>query len=269
MKGDQEWMELLPSIIDENELPTLLQKTYKLKQKNKLLWPYSAKRAQKKPTAQQMIKAGFCYMPLTSSYDHVVCPYCEVELDGWEVDDDAVEEHLKRNSNCGFFEDKEPNTTNKTKKEVKDPKVLRKRKDDLMTGRISVKENDQKRSVPEESAKPRAKRVKKQEIQPKTRSRRAVKEADDEIITEIKTRGKAKKKTPVVVLESTTLEPKIDQETKNKPEPEVVQETKKKPSTRRKVATKKPAAPKRGRTRAATVVVLINSENQSQTYIYS
>jgi hypothetical protein len=51
----------------------------------------------------QIAEAGFIYLPISNSKDHTLCPYCEVSLEGWEEDDNAVYEHKKRNPECAYF----------------------------------------------------------------------------------------------------------------------------------------------------------------------
>ncbi|KAJ3221647.1 hypothetical protein HK099_003271 [Clydaea vesicula] len=52
---------------------------------------------------EKMAQAGFSYNADTSSLDNVVCKYCSLELDGWEVGDDPKTEHLNRKPNCPFL----------------------------------------------------------------------------------------------------------------------------------------------------------------------
>lgn len=58
-------------------------------------WPH------KSPSPQDLAKAGFFWKP-TSSKDNVECFMCGRHLDGWEEDDDALEEHLKHGPDCAW-----------------------------------------------------------------------------------------------------------------------------------------------------------------------
>ncbi|KIX03405.1 uncharacterized protein Z518_06957 [Rhinocladiella mackenziei CBS 650.93] len=64
--------------------------------RSKLGWPH------KTPTPQDLAKAGFYYKPSSTSNDNTICYLCGRSLDGWETDDDPVEEHLKHSSDCGW-----------------------------------------------------------------------------------------------------------------------------------------------------------------------
>lgn len=59
-------------------------------------WPH------KTPTPEDVAKAGFYYKPQGTGSDNVVCYLCERALDGWEKDDDPVQEHLKHSPECGW-----------------------------------------------------------------------------------------------------------------------------------------------------------------------
>ena len=50
----------------------------------------------------QLARAGFFYQPTSSCLDNTCCYLCQSNLDGWELDDDAIEEHLKHAPNCGW-----------------------------------------------------------------------------------------------------------------------------------------------------------------------
>lgn len=50
----------------------------------------------------QMAKAGFVFTPLPSNPDNVTCFLCTKALDGWEEDDNPLEEHLKHSPECGW-----------------------------------------------------------------------------------------------------------------------------------------------------------------------
>ncbi|KAI8893745.1 hypothetical protein BC833DRAFT_607353 [Globomyces pollinis-pini] len=127
VSADISWM----TIIEDAE-PVDLKKALLSTFQGSVKWPYGPKLRQKRPTALQMAEAGFCFMPMTSSDDHVICPFCEVSLDGWESHDDVVHEHLKRNPSCSFFllDQSEPMTesTSSSKKPIV-----------KSTGRVAVK----------------------------------------------------------------------------------------------------------------------------------
>ena len=59
-------------------------------------WPH------KQPSAEAVAQAGFCYRPQSTGSDNVVCYLCERQLDGWEDEDDPVQEHLKHSPECGW-----------------------------------------------------------------------------------------------------------------------------------------------------------------------
>jgi hypothetical protein len=42
-----------------------------------------------------MANAGFCFVPMSDSNDHALCPSCEVSLDGWDESDNVLYEHTK------------------------------------------------------------------------------------------------------------------------------------------------------------------------------
>ena len=42
------------------------------------------------------------FQPLPNNPDNVVCFLCSKSLDGWEEDDNALDEHLKLSPNCGW-----------------------------------------------------------------------------------------------------------------------------------------------------------------------
>lgn len=58
-------------------------------------WPH------KSPSPADLAKAGFFYKP-TSSKDNVECFMCSRYLDGWEQDDDPIQEHLKHGPDCAW-----------------------------------------------------------------------------------------------------------------------------------------------------------------------
>ncbi|KAL2153642.1 hypothetical protein VTH82DRAFT_4797 [Thermothelomyces myriococcoides] len=61
-----------------------------------LSWPHKA------PSPLALAKAGFFYEPHLKSPDNVVCFLCEKSLDGWEANDNPVEEHLRHSPTCGW-----------------------------------------------------------------------------------------------------------------------------------------------------------------------
>lgn len=50
----------------------------------------------------QLSRAGFFYKPTSSCPDNTTCYLCQSSLDGWEENDNAVEEHLKHSPKCGW-----------------------------------------------------------------------------------------------------------------------------------------------------------------------
>lgn len=64
--------------------------------RSKAGWPHAT------PTPDSLAKAGFYYQPQGVGSDNTVCYLCQRALDGWEKDDDPVEEHLKHSSSCGW-----------------------------------------------------------------------------------------------------------------------------------------------------------------------
>ncbi|KAK3294309.1 uncharacterized protein B0H64DRAFT_425184 [Chaetomium fimeti] len=61
-----------------------------------LLWPH------KTLSPLALAKAGFFFQPHPKSPDNVVCFLCEKSLDGWEENDNPLEEHLKHSPTCGW-----------------------------------------------------------------------------------------------------------------------------------------------------------------------
>lgn len=49
---------------------------------------------------KQLARAGFYYKPISGSDDNVACYLCEVKLDGWEVGDIPLDEHLAHSKSC-------------------------------------------------------------------------------------------------------------------------------------------------------------------------
>lgn len=50
----------------------------------------------------QLARAGFFYKPTSSCPDNTRCYLCESDIDAWEANDHAVEEHLKLAPDCGW-----------------------------------------------------------------------------------------------------------------------------------------------------------------------
>lgn len=49
-----------------------------------------------------MAHAGFYYNPYETNPDNTTCFLCERSLDGWDADDNPIEEHLRLSSGCGW-----------------------------------------------------------------------------------------------------------------------------------------------------------------------
>lgn len=49
-----------------------------------------------------MAKAGFIFQPVPEHPDNVSCFMCSKALDGWEANDNPLEEHLKHSPECGW-----------------------------------------------------------------------------------------------------------------------------------------------------------------------
>ncbi|KAL6246690.1 hypothetical protein RBB50_005997 [Rhinocladiella similis] len=64
--------------------------------RSKLGWPH------KTPTPDELAKAGFYYKPSSASNDNTICFMCGRFLDGWEADDDPIQEHLKHSNDCSW-----------------------------------------------------------------------------------------------------------------------------------------------------------------------
>ncbi|XP_069511348.1 baculoviral IAP repeat-containing protein 5 isoform X2 [Ambystoma mexicanum] len=52
---------------------------------------------------KKMAAAGFIHCPSENSPDVAQCFFCFKELEGWEPDDDPLEEHKKHSSACAFL----------------------------------------------------------------------------------------------------------------------------------------------------------------------
>ncbi|XP_066442865.1 baculoviral IAP repeat-containing protein 5 [Eleutherodactylus coqui] len=63
-------------------------------------WPFTEGCA---CTPERMAAAGFIHCPTGNSPDVAQCFFCLKELEGWEPDDDPMEEHKKHSSSCLFI----------------------------------------------------------------------------------------------------------------------------------------------------------------------
>uniref|UniRef100_A0A8C5S8P7 Baculoviral IAP repeat containing 5 n=1 Tax=Laticauda laticaudata TaxID=8630 RepID=A0A8C5S8P7_LATLA len=54
-------------------------------------------------TADRMAEAGFIHCPIENASDVAQCFICFKELEGWEPDDDPMEEHRKHSPKCAFL----------------------------------------------------------------------------------------------------------------------------------------------------------------------
>ncbi|XP_039596441.1 baculoviral IAP repeat-containing protein 5a [Polypterus senegalus] len=54
-------------------------------------------------TPENMAKAGFIHCPTENSPDVVQCFFCYKELEGWEPEDDPLQEHKRHSPNCTFI----------------------------------------------------------------------------------------------------------------------------------------------------------------------
>ncbi|NWS70450.1 BIRC5 protein, partial [Crotophaga sulcirostris] len=54
-------------------------------------------------TPERMAAAGFVHCPSENSPDVAQCFFCFKELEGWEPDDDPLEEHKKHSAGCAFI----------------------------------------------------------------------------------------------------------------------------------------------------------------------
>ncbi|XP_063817372.1 baculoviral IAP repeat-containing protein 5 [Pseudophryne corroboree] len=63
-------------------------------------WPFTEGCA---CTPEQMAAAGFIHCPTGNSPDVAQCFFCLKELEGWEPDDDPMEEHKKHAPSCPFI----------------------------------------------------------------------------------------------------------------------------------------------------------------------
>ncbi|NXE77368.1 BIRC5 protein, partial [Cochlearius cochlearius] len=63
-------------------------------------WPFTEGCA---CTPERMAAAGFVHCPSENSPDVARCFFCFKELEGWEPDDDPLEEHKKHSAGCAFL----------------------------------------------------------------------------------------------------------------------------------------------------------------------
>ncbi|NXT78462.1 BIRC5 protein, partial [Zapornia atra] len=54
-------------------------------------------------TPERMAAAGFVHCPSENCPDAAQCFFCFKELEGWEPDDDPLEEHKKHSARCHFL----------------------------------------------------------------------------------------------------------------------------------------------------------------------
>ncbi|CAH1794568.1 unnamed protein product [Owenia fusiformis] len=64
-------------------------------------WPFDGEDAQ--CTSDKMAKSGFYCIGNENEPDLVRCFVCYKELDGWEPDDDPMQEHKSHSPNCAFL----------------------------------------------------------------------------------------------------------------------------------------------------------------------
>nr|XP_060620357.1 baculoviral IAP repeat-containing protein 5 [Anolis sagrei ordinatus] len=63
-------------------------------------WPFVSDCA---CTPMRMAEAGFIHTPSENAPDVVQCFVCFKELEGWEPEDDPMEEHRSHSPNCAFL----------------------------------------------------------------------------------------------------------------------------------------------------------------------
>lgn len=97
-----------------------------------------------------MASAGWHYAPAKESNDFARCAYCELSLDGWEANDNPLEEHQRRSPLCVFF----------NWKPVKRP--VKKSRASVQSVANSVHDDDDSEPAPAKKA-PRAKKAKNPE----------------------------------------------------------------------------------------------------------
>eukprot|EP00041_Stephanoeca_diplocostata_P006487 m.87069 g.87069 ORF g.87069 m.87069 type:complete len:291 (+) comp16389_c0_seq1:128-1000(+) len=62
-------------------------------------WPHKKYAAK----AKDFARAGWVHVPVSDAWDMVRCFTCEKHLDGWEKDDDPMEEHKSHCASCPFI----------------------------------------------------------------------------------------------------------------------------------------------------------------------
>ncbi|GAD98102.1 hypothetical protein PVAR5_6791 [Paecilomyces variotii No. 5] len=75
---------------------TLKRRTSGTKGSKQISWPHSS------PSPAELAHAGFYYKPYESNPDNTSCFLCHRGLDGWEEEDNPLEEHLKHSPDCGW-----------------------------------------------------------------------------------------------------------------------------------------------------------------------
>ncbi|NWV09527.1 BIRC5 protein, partial [Ptilonorhynchus violaceus] len=94
-------MAVLPGLLDEWQLYLASARAATFHN-----WPFTEGCA---CTPERMAAAGFVHCPSENSPDVAQCFFCLKELEGWEPDDDPLEEHRKHSADCGFLSlQKEP-----------------------------------------------------------------------------------------------------------------------------------------------------------------
>nr|Q804H7.2 RecName: Full=Baculoviral IAP repeat-containing protein 5.2-B; AltName: Full=Survivin in Xenopus; Short=SIX; AltName: Full=Survivin2-B; Short=XSurvivin2B [Xenopus laevis]AAI69762.1 SIX [Xenopus laevis]AAI69764.1 SIX [Xenopus laevis] len=63
-------------------------------------WPFTEDCA---CTPERMAEAGFVHCPTDNSPDVVKCFFCLKELEGWQPEDDPMDEHKKHSPSCLFI----------------------------------------------------------------------------------------------------------------------------------------------------------------------
>ncbi|GAB7354995.1 hypothetical protein MBLNU459_g5607t1 [Dothideomycetes sp. NU459] len=86
----------LQSFQSEHRLAKRRASSQKKKQHSAVQWPHQV------PAPEHLARAGFFYSPSSDSDDNVQCFLCAVALDGWELGDDPMAEHLAHSTECGW-----------------------------------------------------------------------------------------------------------------------------------------------------------------------
>ncbi|KAL8688279.1 MAG: hypothetical protein Q9218_005776 [Villophora microphyllina] len=76
--------------------PAGKKRTSNAKTAAKTRWPH------KSPSPAELARAGFFYNPTPSAPDNTTCFHCRTSLDGWEEDDNAIEQHCNLSQSCGW-----------------------------------------------------------------------------------------------------------------------------------------------------------------------